>query len=172
MPRALSFFIAGTMQGSSSGITFVDQGYRQEMRQIILRYHPNSVIHCPLIIMQQRFFETRESLYKLHAKLAEVEAIIPADTPPILQETFGAFHDLLRLAADSDVLVAYLPNHEASMGTAMEMLQAHQNHKPVITISGMRQNLAILATSTTIIPDFVHFESLLASGWLQSLGIK
>ena len=70
-------------------------------------------------------------------------------------------------AARADVLIAYLP--EASMGTAVEMWEAHRAGKPVLTISPLAENWVVRFLSTRVFPSLVAFESFVAEGELEKL---
>jgi hypothetical protein len=72
-----------------------------------------------------------------------------------------------RLAAQCDVLVAYLPG--ASMGTAIEMHEAARNGAVVLTISHMASNWVIRAYSDRVFADVDEFSSFLKSGGLAAL---
>ena len=79
-----------------------------------------------------------------------------------LQTLVQTFHHLTDLAGQCDVCIAYLPDHEASMGTAMEMYSAWRNRREIITVTDMVQNLAILSCSTHIIRSLDDLGPLLA----------
>jgi hypothetical protein len=64
--------------------------------------------------------------------------------------------------SEVDVLIAFVP--EASMGTAIEMWEAHKNQAVVITISPMRVNWAVRFLSDVIYPDLPAFFVALESG--------
>ncbi|WEV24373.1 hypothetical protein OYE22_03515 [Streptomyces sp. 71268] len=89
------------------------------------------------------------------------------NSPPELLALTATFHRLTRLAAESDVCVAWLPGHEPSMGTAAEMLSAHRAGRSVVAVTAMRQNLAVLACATVIVPGLDAFDAWLA----QSEGV-
>ena len=54
-----------------------------------------------------------------------------------------------------DVVVAYVP--QASMGTAIEMWEAHRNNRIVITISPLSHNWAIRFLSNIVYADMEAF---------------
>lgn len=72
------------------------------------------------------------------------------------------FFDHCRMYNEVDVLIAFVP--EASMGTAVEMWQAHQNGRAVITISPLANNWAVLFLSHAVYADMTQFEAALTSG--------
>ncbi|MCG8673526.1 MAG: nucleoside 2-deoxyribosyltransferase [Pseudomonadales bacterium] len=151
--KPTSFFIAGTMQGSRSGDHQIDQNYRQEIESIILRVFPGAKINCPGKIMVERLQDQEVAIRRSHATLVAQPTIDTSKLDDPMQRLTQIFHDLVDLSAGSDVCIAYLPNHEASMGTAAEMFAAYRNQKPVITVTEMKQNLAVLSCSTAIIPS-------------------
>ena len=70
-----------------------------------------------------------------------------------------------RLCREVDVVVAFVP--EASMGTAIEMWEAHEHGRGVVvTISPLTRNWAVRFCSHCIYPDIDSFESDLTSGRL------
>jgi hypothetical protein len=78
------------------------------------------------------------------------------------REVFFA-HNLM--CREMDVLLAYLP--EASMGTAIEMWEAHQHGAAVISISPLKHNWAVKFLSHTIYADMIEFESAINNGSLK-----
>ena len=69
-------------------------------------------------------------------------------------------HNLM--CREIDVLLAFVP--EASMGTAIEMWEAHLHGAAVITISPLRHNWAVKFLSHALYPDLPAFEAALQSG--------
>src|SRR5438309_354295 len=68
-----------------------------------------------------------------------------------------------RLCREVDVLVAFVP--EASMGTAIEMWEAHEHGRAaVFTISPLAHNWAVRFCSHAVFADIESFEAALASG--------
>jgi hypothetical protein len=69
-----------------------------------------------------------------------------------------------RLCREVDVVLAFVP--EASMGTAIEMWEAHQCGRVVMTISPLKHNWAVKFLSDLLYADIVEFEEELTSGRL------
>ena len=67
-----------------------------------------------------------------------------------------------RMCREVDAVIAFVP--EASMGTAIEMWEAHQAGRAVITISPLRHNWAVRFLSHAIYADETAFEAALKSG--------
>lgn len=169
MQQSPTFFIAGTIQGSRHGTKGVDQSYRSALQKLILRSYPDSVIHCPLELLRKRFEATLDQALAAYEQETTAPIVDGDEYGPIVSEIRSAFVDLVNLASRADVLVAYLPDHEASMGTAMEMWSAYSRDKVVISICSMTKNLAVVATSTVILPSIESFDSFLASARLEEL---
>jgi hypothetical protein len=67
-----------------------------------------------------------------------------------------------RMCREIDVLVAFVP--VASMGTAIEMWEAHQHGAAVLTISPLRRNWTVQFLSHAIYDDLAAFEAAVRSG--------
>jgi hypothetical protein len=134
-------FIAGVMQGSRTDDKVATQHYREEITEI------------------------------LHSNLDGVEIIDPWALHPnseaydadSARETFFA---MTSLVGQADVLVAYLP--EASMGTAVEMWEAHRHGVSVFTISGMSANWVIKLLSSRVFPSLEAFQHFVTDGGLAA----
>ena len=139
----MRFFIAGIMQGSLAEAAIHDQSYRVVIGAAI------------------------------KARFVEAEVIDPMELHPDGGLNYGpeeARRTLLEMtdeAARADVLIAYLP--EASMGTAVEMWEAHRAGKPILTISPLAENWVIRFLSTRVFPSLEAFESFVAEGELEKL---
>lgn len=157
-----TFFLAGTMQGARGGAEVTDQSYRERLTECIRALRPDAVIHDPGVLMAQWLAGHPADVRAAHAALAGTPVVRDQALAPELQELTHLFHELTVLAADSDVCVAWLPGHEPSMGTAAEMLSAHRAGRRVVAITEMRQNLAVLACSTLVVPTLEHFADWLA----------
>jgi len=138
--RSGTVFVAGIVQGSkATGVE--DQTYRDRIGAIIKRRFPTTVIvDCELI------YPEGGSLKGATAK--------------------EAFCQLVERAAISDVIISYLPS--ASMGSIVEMWEARREGKCVVTITPLKNNWAVLAASTHIVPDLESFEEFVARGGLDS----
>lgn len=137
----MRFFLAGIMQGSHRGAVLHSQNYRDRLREMIEQHFPAAEVYDPLS-------DHRESLDYDDATGREV------------------FYHHNRLCRQVDVLVAFVP--EASMGTAIEMWEAHEHGQAaVIAISPLSHNWAVKYCSHAIYPDVETFESALASGELK-----
>jgi hypothetical protein len=161
LARARTFFLAGTMQGSRGGSDMVDQGYRREMREIILAYRPDAEIRDPGDLMAQWLLTEADEIRAAHADLAGSEFVLREELSAPLVRLTDVFDRLVELSGESDVCLAWLPGHEASMGTAAEMWAAHANGRCVVAVTQMRQNLAVLSCSDVIVPGLDDLAALL-----------
>lgn len=138
----MRFFIAGIMQGSRQDDDICDQDYRTPIRDIISLKYPEAEVVCPM------------ELY-------------PDSVGYAYEEGKVTFLDLAHRAAEADVLVAYLP--EASMGTAIEMWQAHGAGAHILTISPMVDNWVIKFLSDRVFATMEEFEQFIASNGLAEM---
>ncbi|MFJ2741492.1 hypothetical protein ACIO3O_17710 [Streptomyces sp. NPDC087440] len=159
-----SYFLAGTMQGARTGAHLTDQSYREQLTDCLRARRPDAVINDPGVVMAEWLGSHPADVRAAHAALADQPVVRHDELAPELRELTELFHRLTRLAAESDVCVAWLPGHEPSMGTAAEMLSAHRAGRTVVTITDMRQNLAVLSCSTVILPDLAAFTAWLDAG--------
>lgn len=159
--EARTFFVAGTMQGSRSGSDLADQGYRQRLREMVLAHRPDAEVRDPGELMGRWLLAEAGEIRAEHDALADTERVLRDELSPPLVRLTGVFDRLVGVAGDSDACLAWLPGHEASMGTAAEMWAAHANGRVVVAITRMRQNLAVLACSDIIVPRLEDLAVLL-----------
>ena len=139
----MRLFIAGIMQGSRSDVGIHDQGYRVAIGAAI------------------------------KARFTEVDIIDPMELHPDAGVNYGpekAKRTLLEMteeAARADVLIAYVP--KASMGTAVEIWEAHRAGNPILTISPLAENWVVRFLSTRVFASLGAFESFVAEGGLERL---
>jgi hypothetical protein len=138
------FFIAGIMQGSRQDDDICDQDYRTPIRDIISLKYPEAEVVCPI------------ELY-------------PDSVGYAYEDGKATFLDLARRAAEADVLVAYLP--EASMGTAIEMWQAHSAGTHILTISPMADNWAIKFLSDRVFATMEEFQQFIVGDGLAGVSL-
>jgi hypothetical protein len=133
----MRFFIAGIMHGSHTANQMHDQNYRQRIAQVIAGHFPNAEIYDPLV---------------KHKNSLEYDKLTG-------REVF--FHHN-RMCGEIDVLLAFLPS--ASMGTAIEMWEAHQHGAAIFSITSMPHNWTIKYLSHGIYADEAEFVAALESG--------
>ena len=135
----MRFFLAGIMQGSLHTETLHDQSYREHLADLLRRHFPGADVYDPL---------------------ANHSDSISYDDDLGREVFFG--HN--RLCREVDVVLAFVP--EASMGTAIEMWEAHRHGRAVFAVSPMRHNWAVKFCSHEIFPDLDALEDSLTSGRL------
>ncbi|MDR1520684.1 MAG: hypothetical protein LBU23_11190 [Planctomycetota bacterium] len=138
MSKPLRFFIAGIIQGSlPDGVHCQD--YRRQATDLLREAFPGAEIFDPVIAYP-------DSLSYDDAKGS------------------AAFFDLMARAAETDVLIAFLP--EASMGTAIELWKAHQAGALVAAVSPLDRNWAIRYLADLVFPDLAALERFIRDGGL------
>ncbi len=137
-----AIFVAGIIQGSLRDRTIHAQSYRDRLVGLLRAAFPTVEVYCPI--------ENYPNSLEFTDEVAR-----------------ATFLGLMQRAAEADVLVAYVP--EASMGTAIEMWQAHRHGRLVITISPMAANWAVRFLSHVVLPDIDAFERFVGSGELARL---
>ena len=130
------------IQGSHTAPTVHSQSYRERLVGLLRATFPEAEVYCPV-------------------------ENYPASLTYSAQEARATFLGLMARAGEADVLVAFVP--EASMGTAIEMWQAHRRGRVVVTISPMAVNWAVRFLSTALLPDIDAFERFVRSGELARL---
>jgi nucleoside 2-deoxyribosyltransferase len=134
---AMRLFLAGIMQGSHLGSVLHNQSYRERLKKLLAEYLAGAEIYDPLA-------DHQNSLGYDDAKGREV----------------FMHHNAMCRAVDA--VIAFVP--EASMGTAIEMWEAFQCGRAVITISPLGHNWAVRFLSHAVYRDEEAFEAALAQG--------
>ena len=142
MTHSMRFFLAGIMQGSRRDLALHQQDYRARLTDLIRTHVPDADIYDPLA--------------------GHPESVAYTD-----EEGRRVFYGHNRLCREVDVVIAFVP--EASMGTAIEMWEAHEHGRgAVITISPLDHNWAVRFCSHAIYEDFEAFEAAVASGEFEA----
>jgi len=136
------FFLAGIIQGSFGESRIHSQDYREEIKCAIRSAVGDARIYCP-IENHPRSLDYDDG----HAR--------------------SVFFDLMSRAADTDVLVAFLP--EASMGTAIEMWQAHRAGCLVLAVSPLSVNWVVRFLADRVFGALEDLEAFLRSNEFQEL---
>ncbi len=136
----MRIFVAGIMQGSHLGAVLHSQTYRGRLRELLAKHFPDAHIYDPLD-------DHENSLDYDEARGREV------------------FLKHNRMCGQVDLVLAYVP--EASMGTAIEMWEAHRHGRFVVCISPLEHNWAIRFCSHAIYPDADALAVALENGELQ-----
>ncbi len=133
----MKIFLAGIMQGSHREPILHEQGYRTRIKDLLVEHIPGVEVYDPL---------------------ADHGDSIAYDDDTGREVFFG--HN--RMCREVDAVLAFVP--EASMGTAIEMWEAHQNGRAVLAISPLAENWSVKFCSHEIYPDMAAFETALAAG--------
>ncbi len=137
----MRFFLAGIMQGSRQDTGLHQQDYRTRLAKLITTHLPEADVYDPLA--------------------DHPESVAYSD-----EDGRRVFYGHNRLCREVDVLIAFVP--EASMGTAIEMWEAHEHGQAVVlTISPLDHNWSVRFCSDAIYPDFEAFENAVHSGEVQ-----
>lgn len=142
MPKKVDVFLAGVIQGSQTGEGIESQDYRTALKDIFARKIPELNVYCP---------------FEHHSSSVEYD-----------DETGKkVFLDHLELCKSAQLLVAYLPT--ASLGTSIEVWEAHHAGVPIVAISGMTHNWVLRFFTDKIFSDLQAFEDWLTPLRFQSL---
>ena len=133
----MRIFLAGIMQGSHLAAVLHNQSYRTHIKAL-LESHLDSV--------------------DVYDPLADHSDSLDYDE----EQGRRVFMHHNQLCREVDVLLAFVP--EASMGTAIEMWEAHRHGRVVLSISPLEHNWAVRFLSDEIYPDLETFEAALTSG--------
>ena len=138
----MDVFLAGIIQGSLVEARIHDQQWRDVIRRILGEHLAQADVYCH---------------YSCHPESIQYE----------MSDIRRTLADGNARAAACDLLIAYVPT--ASMGTAIEMYEAHRHGAAVVTVSPLAANWVIRACSHRIVPDLEAFEALAAGGELGKL---
>jgi len=138
----MRIFLAGIMQGSHVAALVHDQMYRDTLRDLVQSHWPDSQVYDP-------FANHGNSIAYDRRRAGEV------------------FMGHIEMCREFDLLVAYVP--EASMGTAIEMWEAHQHGRTVVTITPLVHNWVVQLTSRAVYRDFEDFAHAVNSGEIDRL---
>lgn len=133
----MKVFLAGIMQGSHREAVLHEQDYRARLKRLLVSHLPEAEVYDPLE-------DHGDSISYDDHKGRDV------------------FFRHNRMCREVDLVLAFVP--EASMGTAIEMWEAHQNGRTVIAISPLEHNWSVKFCSHEIYPDWDAFEAALADG--------
>lgn len=137
----MRLFLAGIMQGSHLALTLHNQDYRGEIKALLARHFPEADVYDPLADHADSLnYDERQG-----------------------RDVFFRHNRMCR--EEVDVLLAVVP--QASMGTAIEMWEAHQAGRIVVTISPLTHNWAVKFLSHILYEDVSEFAAALQSGRLR-----
>lgn len=139
--RKFKLFLAGIMQGSHREAVLHAQDYRAQLKAELAQHLPEAQVYDPLAD---------------HAESLDYDA----------QRGQMVFFTHNRLCREVDVVLAIVP--EASMGTAIEMWEAHQAGRTVVTVSPLTHNWAVRFLSHRRYDTLEQLSTALASGELRT----
>jgi hypothetical protein len=146
-------FVAGTIQGASNGLAVEDQSYRQVIPTIVSSVFPEAECFDPSAPVLQQL-ATRETATAVRSFIEAGPVVVrTSDLGAEAQQLRRTFIDMAEEVASCDLCIAYLPGSTPSMGTAMEMYAARSAGVPIVAVTRMTGNLAVVAVSTIIAPD-------------------
>lgn len=153
MMRVHRVFVAGTIQGANRGVAVEDQGYRQAIPAMVRGVYPDAEFFDPSAAVRTSLADP--DLVAMVTRIAgDAPSIIRTDDlPPQINDLREMFHQMTREVQNCDLCIAYLPDRIPSMGTAMEMYAARLAEVPVVAVTAMVENLAIVAVADWIVQD-------------------
>jgi hypothetical protein len=136
-------FLAGIMQGSHRETMLHDQDYRSRLHEMFTRHWPGVTVYDP---------------FADHVGSLEYDD----DTG---RQVFFSHNRMCRVV---DLVVAFIP--EASMGTAIEMWEAHEHGRgAVVTVSPLVHNWVVRFCSDAVYRDLAALEEAIVSGELHDI---
>jgi len=139
----MRFFLAGIMQGSHLGAVLHNQDYRSRLKKLLVEHFPGSEVYDPLADHGQSLEYNDDTGRQV-------------------------FYHHNRMCREVDVVIAVVP--EASMGTAIEMWEAHEHGRAIVlAISPLVHNWAIKFCSHAVFKDVEEFEDAVRSGRVGQL---
>ena len=138
----MQIYIAGVMQGSREDHLVNIQDYRPMIADALEKKYANVTVIDPF-------------------------ALYPESFNYDINQARKTFEDEMVLAAEADMLIAYLP--EASMGTAIEMWVAHKAGKRIVAVTPLAHNWVVRLTADEVFPDLQSLLSAIDDGRLVRL---
>lgn len=138
----MRIFLAGIMQGSHVAALVHDQSYRERFRRAVEERWPDAEVYDP---------------HSNHANSIGYD----------MARASEVFLGHVEMCREYDLLVAYVP--EASMGTAIEMWEAHRHGRVVVTITPLVHNWVVQITSHAVYRDFDAFLHAVQAGDIDRL---
>lgn len=135
-------FLAGIIQGSLVEPAIHSQDYRDRLKALLAEALPEAEVYCPVTAHPN-------SLDYDDARGRQV------------------FLRHVEMARDCDLLVAYLPS--ASMGTAIELWEAHHNGTPIVAITPLTLNWVVRFLCDVVVADLAEFERACRDGRIAAL---
>ncbi|WP_143172595.1 hypothetical protein [Actinacidiphila paucisporea] len=154
-------FIAGTIQGSNADLRTDDQGYREQIATAVRSRFPEAECFDPSADVTRRLADPA-TLSVISTLIGSAPRILHlASLPAELAALRDTFNEMTQEAAKCDLCVAFLPDRTLSMGTAMEMQAAHAAGVPIVTVTSLVDNLAVMSVSSWVVRDLDALAELL-----------
>ena len=141
-PERVDVFLAGVIQASQAGTGIESQDYREQLKRIFAERLPHLNVYCP---------------FSNHSSSVEYDD----------QQGRRVFLDHLQMCREARLIIAYLPH--ASLGTGIEVWEAHNAGVPVVAISPMKHNWVLRFFADLIVPDLTAFSDWLTRENFQAL---
>ncbi|MFF6957033.1 hypothetical protein [Streptomyces sp. NPDC008317] len=154
-------FIAGTIQGANADLRIDDQGYREQIAALVRARFPEAECFDPSTGVTRQLADptTMSVIGKL---IGDVPPVLDLGSLPAeLAALRATFNEMTREAADCDLCIAFLPGRTLSMGTAMEMQAAFSAGVPVVAVTSLVDNLAVMSVSSWVARDLDALAGLL-----------
>jgi hypothetical protein len=135
-------FNAGIMQADRTDRFIESQDYRHEITEALRRQLPEVQLLDP---------------YALHPNSVDYDDEQGRET----------FLSLTKLAGTADLLIAYLP--KPSMGTAMEMWEAHQSQAYIVAVTPYVHHWAVRYVANEVLPDLNTLLAHIENGRIPQL---
>jgi hypothetical protein len=135
-------FLAGIIQGSMLGNDTHGQDYRSRLKQILTTALPGVEVFCPV---------------EDH----------PDSVGYDIDRARDVFFGHVDIARNSELVVAYLPS--ASMGTAVEIWEAHRAGQPIVAITPMTTNWVVRLLCDVVVSDLEDFAHACRDGRIAAL---
>lgn len=138
----MKVFLSGVMQGARLDDQIDDQDYRAQITAVIKQHHPRVEVVDP---------------FQLHPNSVSYDDDTARET----------FQSLVTMAGTADLVIVYLPR--PSLGSAMEMWEAHRNDVPIIAVTPFVHQWAVKHIAEAIVPDLPTLFSGIESGRFAAL---
>ncbi len=135
-------FIAGVMQADRTDRFIEAQDYRGEISRALRQRLPDVQILDP---------------FALHPNSVDYDDV----------QARATFLSLTKMAGTADLLIAYLP--KLSMGTAMEMWEAHQAQTYIVAVTPFVHHWAVRFTANEVLPDLDTLLTHIENGRIPQL---
>jgi hypothetical protein len=137
-----NIFLAGIIQGSLAESAIHSQDYRPAIKRLLAECLPQAQVYCPVA--------------------AHPNSLAYDDA-----RGRSVFLDHVRMARESDLVVAYLPS--ASMGTAIELWEAHRHGTPTVAITPLAVNWVVRFLCDLVVADLDEFAAACRDGRVAAL---